>query len=683
MKLLTLLLLFFLCSAASAQTTLQPGTPVEREIDAGQLHNFTVKLEENNFIQLVVEQRGVDVIVKVFSPAGKSLGEFDTPNGGEGPEHVSFVAVTAGSYSITVGPLDGQTMMKGKYVIKILEVREATEQELKTSKNLEATKAKGIALLADIEAIIPQIKSPLNRVKAQLQTAQLLWDIDQKRASKLFADATSGFKEFLAAADPDYFFFSGATAVQLRHEIIQALAVRDPDAALSFLHSTSQMIASAFDQSYHFSQESALELAIVEQVMRNNPKRALQMARQSLKQGYSPHLINTLSQLRRQNPEMAAELANEVVGKLLNEKLLKLPEAAHVAANLLSSLRSSEIRPESTNGATPAAFLTDERLKELVQKVFDEALAYSGSPQQSHEPGRDAAWAMLHALKSFGQLDTIISGGNAAVDKKLAELNDSFNPRLGGSYANVFGGNPAELSPEVIAKMPVEVREQAYLSLSMHKGNSGDVARARQLIDERITNPSMRRHALTQLDQIEMHQALNKGKVDEVIRILNGFRNVRERAQQLAQIANRIGAGLKRATMISLLEQARTLLSPTVQAQDQDQMFALLEIGRAFSRYDVKRSFEVIDPLVEQFNALTMAARTLDGFGANYYEGEELDLQNSNPLANVALQMSSVLGNLAVINFDRAKTTAERIQAPEVRLRIYLEIAQQTIKAAN
>src|SRR5919106_6611739 len=104
MKLLTLLLLVVLCSAANAQTTLQLGSPIERELQSGQFHQYTVKLAENQFIQITVDQREIDVIVRVFSPSGKSLGNFDSPNGGEGPEHVSFIAVTAGSYLVTVGP---------------------------------------------------------------------------------------------------------------------------------------------------------------------------------------------------------------------------------------------------------------------------------------------------------------------------------------------------------------------------------------------------------------------------------------------------------------------------------------------------------------------------------------------------------------------------------------------------
>ena len=108
-------------------------------------------------------------------------------------------------------------------------------------------------------------------------------------------------------------------------------------------------------------------------------------------------------------------------------------------------------------------------------------------------------------------------------------------------------------------------------------------------------------------------------------------------------------------------------------------MAALLEVSRAFSRYDAKRSFEILDPLLDQFNELIAAARVLDGFGNDMFEDDELEMQNGSSLGNIANSMSSVLGELAMFNFDRAKLTAEKIRLPEVRLRIYLDIAEKTV----
>jgi len=151
----------------------------------------------------------------------------------------------------------------------------------------------------------------------------------------------------------------------------------------------------------------------------------------------------------------------------------------------------------------------------------------------------------------------------------------------------------------------------------------------------------------------------------------------------LMNVIGQIGPGQKRASALNSLEQARSLLAPELQAQDQEQMYALVELAKAFSRYDAKRAFEMLDPLVDQLNDLCTAAHTLDGFGGQFYQDDELDLQNGNTLANLAVQMSGTLGMLAVTNFERAKLTSDRLRLPELRLRAYLDIAQQTIEASN
>lgn len=109
-------------------------------------------------------------------------------------------------------------------------------------------------------------------------------------------------------------------------------------------------------------------------------------------------------------------------------------------------------------------------------------------------------------------------------------------------------------------------------------------------------------------------------------------------------------------------------------------MQALVEIAKAYSRYDVKRSFEIIDPLMDQFNELSAAARVMEGFGGEFYDQEELNLHNGNTVGSVAAQLTAALGTLALTNFDRAKSTADRIRLPEVRLRAYLDIARQAIQ---
>jgi hypothetical protein len=194
-----------------------------------------------------------------------------------------------------------------------------------------------------------------------------------------------------------------------------------------------------------------------------------------------------------------------------------------------------------------------------------------------------------------------------------------------------------------------------------------------------ISNPFQRRQALANLDQQIIYSAIAKGKIEEALRSLSNFRTPRARATMVSQIVNQIGPGQKRANVLRFLEQARNMLGAQVQAEDQERMNALCEIGRAFLRYDPKRGFEVVEPLLEQFNEMSTAAVLLNGFGQQYYQDGELMMQNGNPLGNFAYQLSQTLGTLAIANFDRAKAGADRVQRPEVRLSVYLSIAQHTI----
>lgn len=679
-----LLLPFLICASAQAQnpTPLQLNTPVERTLGPGQGHAFTVTLAENTFVQLVVEQQGIDVVIKVFSPDGKSLGEFDTPTGNDGSEYASFVSGAGGNYSVTVAPLDPAGTTSGRYQIKILELRPATEQELKASQNLEIVKAKGVALLLDLDETISQIRSPFTRINAQLLIAQLLWEPEQKRASKYLTDAANGVKELIASIDgsnPNY-PQQYAWISQLRFEMTRVLTQRDPEAALSFLYSTVPPPNPYSSPREQVSQESMMELSIANQIMQKDPNRALQIARKNLKTRLSTNLMSTLFMLSRQNADLAAELANEIAVKVLDEKLLNNPEASSVAIALLNAGIPPERRTAASNYGQPksGALLTTEHYRDLLQKVMTEALSYSQPSSQGYNPGRDSAWNLLSGLQRLGpELDTVQPGGAAAVEKKSNELIGRRSAGL-DKIQTALANSPADAALEAIEKAPQDQREQLYIQLANREASNGDIARAKQLI-KLIPTPYQQINAMKNLDQQEIYRAMSKGKVDEALRLISAFPSPRERASQLAQIVSQIGPGQKRASAINLLEQARAMLGPSLQAQDQDHMNALFEISRAFARYDVKRSFDILDPLIDQLNDLCTAARTMEGFGLENFDDEELNLQNGGGMAQTVMHTSQVLGTLAVTNFERAKADADRLRLPEVRLKAYLDIAQQSI----
>ena len=116
-------------AAQPASSSLGSGSMVERTIRLGETHSFSVRLEPDQFLQFVIDQRGIDVVVRLYSPGGERLGEYDSPNGTDGPEGVSLVADAAGVYRIAVSPLEQEeNTPSGRYEIRVLDLRPATKQ---------------------------------------------------------------------------------------------------------------------------------------------------------------------------------------------------------------------------------------------------------------------------------------------------------------------------------------------------------------------------------------------------------------------------------------------------------------------------------------------------------------------------------------------------------------------------
>ena len=85
---------------------LEQGKPIERELAAGESHSYQITLAERDFLSVTVEQRGIDVAVKVVGPDGKQIAEIDFEPRKQGEERVSQVAEAAGDAHRTLRLLE-------------------------------------------------------------------------------------------------------------------------------------------------------------------------------------------------------------------------------------------------------------------------------------------------------------------------------------------------------------------------------------------------------------------------------------------------------------------------------------------------------------------------------------------------------------------------------------------------
>jgi CHAT domain-containing protein/Tfp pilus assembly protein PilF len=107
---------------------LEPGMPIKRELVGGQEHIYQIRLSIDQFLRVMVEQDGIDVVVVVAGPDGKRAMEFDHESMSRGQEPVSWVAEMDGDYRLIVQPRH-RGAPAGRYGIRIEELRTANEND--------------------------------------------------------------------------------------------------------------------------------------------------------------------------------------------------------------------------------------------------------------------------------------------------------------------------------------------------------------------------------------------------------------------------------------------------------------------------------------------------------------------------------------------------------------------------
>src|SRR5262245_8595735 len=104
---------------------LEPGNRIEREMSGGNSHSYRIAIVSDQYLRVVLEQQGIDVVLALFAPDGKKMKEVDSLNGATGPESFSAIAEEAGVYRVEVRALE-KTADLGRYLIELKELRMAT-----------------------------------------------------------------------------------------------------------------------------------------------------------------------------------------------------------------------------------------------------------------------------------------------------------------------------------------------------------------------------------------------------------------------------------------------------------------------------------------------------------------------------------------------------------------------------
>jgi hypothetical protein len=547
------------------------------------------------------------------------------------------------------------------------------EEEEKARQELER---KVLLMLEEVVSDSQMLKLSENRAIIQVTAGDLVWTRDEKRARGFFRDGLTGIGEAFAKAsekDPAK-SYSYWMLIQLRQQLLTMIARRDPQLALDLLAATRPPKIESQASGYEATDyELMLEQSLASAAAANDPKRALQMAEDSLSKGVSYSLLAVLRRLQQKDPDAAQRLLSDIIKKLQTENLSRNPVATFVAQDLLTNaLRSRESGGAKEQGANqPKPLSFDDQAKRDLADVVTRA-ALSARP---NDPSLVAIQSILP------ELEKIVPERVEGLRKRVDEAKKMLDPeaRRWMELEPLMRNGPAEAIIEAAGKAPQPMRNPLYNVAASKLLEAGDVDRARQLINDNMTGTD-REQALSHLDQRLIARALEQGKTNDAKQLIARIQSKPRRVAQLALLAIALGKKGERKTALELLEETRNLVNR--EPENQEELNMLLVVARAYAAVEPMRSFELIEPVVDQANEMISAAALLDKFGSGQgmFRKGEMVLQPSFIATNTMFApYVRQLGALARADFNRTKAVADRFQRSEVRLMARLLIAQSVL----
>jgi hypothetical protein len=565
------------------------------------------------------------------------------------------------------------------------QVQESKEEQQKAQQELER---KALALLDATLESAQTLKLVENHALVQTLAADLIWPHDEKRARNLFRDAMTAIGESLNSANAKAQRYDTAywMTLQLRQQTLQTIARRDPQLALDLLHSTRPVSAeNAPVNSRGPDQELLLEQSIASQVALNDPKRALQIAQESLARGVSYTILGLLQRLQQKDAEAATHLASDIIKKLQTENPARNREAGYVAQGLLRSIveppRGRAVLAASAAQAPEKSKplkLDDQAMHDLADVVVTLALGGNAA-----DPGN-----IMNLQPLLPELEKRVPERMDQLRRKIAEINKTMEPEAKEWVRTerlMRAGTPDEML-EAAGKATPETRNGLYVMAAMKFAEAGNNERARQILNDNVSGPE-RDQLLVQIDRQLMAQAVEQGKVEEAKQLASRMRSQETRATELAYLAVSVSAKGDRKTALQLMNESQNLVNR--QPDNQEQLNALIQIALAYTLIEPPRAFDIIEPVIDQANEMLAAAALLEKFGAGrmsggsgegfFKKGEMLMQPGFISLERTSAQYGRGLVALARTDFERTKSLADRFQRNEARIMARLFIAQSIL----
>jgi len=547
------------------------------------------------------------------------------------------------------------------------------------AKAREERRKKALAVIDEIIKDAQSLRLPENRLRLLVQTANAVWAIDEKRARILFKSAEESLKELRAAidnGDPQYAYLSGF-AMQLRSEMLYTLAQRDPELALEVLHATPQNNAGE-SSAAQASFDAQMELQLAATLAAKDASRALEMAERGLANGVSQEVVNIVNTLAVANRDAAQKLFDDMLVRLRSENYATNPTAAYIALNLLREWLQRRAAPDAQSDQQGTAIqqlrFSESAARDLCNTILRAVLDNPASAGTSGRVPWGNTFDLLRQLQPMlPDIEKLVPSQAATLEGRIGDM-QRFTEMQNGPWAKVQELiNTAPVSELLAAAgtSPPDVQNHLIQSAAWKAFNDGNSDLARQIIQEKLTDPRMRQDMQANIDRQLTDRLINEGKLAEARMLLMRLSTAAERVGFLTRLAAMALEKGDKNEAQQLLNEAQAQV--TNRAENYQMLYAQLEIANIYRTLDAPRGYTIIESTIDRLNELTTAAATLNGFDLQqYFRNDEFVLANGNPLNQLLQQIGSQISGVAGKEADRARAMADRVERLEMKTWIFL-----------
>jgi hypothetical protein len=303
--------------------------------------------------------------------------------------------------------------------------------------------------------------------------------------------------------------------------------------------------------------------------------------------------------------------------------------------------------------------------------------AQAASQSSAQNEQVNARMLLVRLQMLLPQIDQYLPARSQALRQKLTEvgMSNSGNQRATdmSQMGSLMQQNTSESLTAAAATAPPGMQSRLYQQAALRAVDEGNPERALEIANEHL-DAGTRNIVLQSVSFKQLAIKAQAGRVEEVRQALLGLPSEQERLTLLLQLATATQKENPKQA-VQFLNEARNLVSR--RATNYQQLEDQLRVAHSYAELEPARSFEILEPGINQLNELLPAAAMLSGFDVNIFKDGELPMQGGGSmLTNMIARYGQELSFLAKSDFERAVLTADKFQLPESRILARLSIVQ-------